>query len=201
MKKKMFLLAVVCFSFLMQHIYAQTAAQKKDQFYWDSINVASKEPYRLGEDSKKQNGVPEGTITKYHWTSNKIYPGTQRDYWLYVPKQYDQSKPACLMIFQDGESYLYGKEVNANIVFDNLINKGEIPVIIGLFVNPGDKGPGNPVYGGTDNRSFEYDTVSDLYARFLIEELIPEVKKKIYDYWWSCRKGDLRNQFRWYLCV
>lgn len=134
------------------------------------------EPYGLGADSKKQENVPEGTITKFHWVNKTIYVGTQRDYWLYVPKQYDSSKPACLMIFQDGRSYL-GADVQANVVLDNLINKGEIPLIIGLFINPGDKGPGTTEYGGNDNRSFEYESVNDLYPRFLIEEIIPEIKR------------------------
>jgi len=124
---------------------------------------------------KKQDGVPEGTIAKYHWVNKKIYAGTQRDYWLYVPKQYDSSKPACLMIFQDAQFYL-GPDVQPNVVLDNLIYRGDIPVIISLFLSPGDKGPGNPVWGGSDNRSVEYDSVGDLYPRFLIEEIIPEMK-------------------------
>ena len=139
-------------------------------------SMSGDEPYGLGADSRRQDGVPEGTITKFHWVNKKIYVGTQRDYWIYVPKQYDSSKPACLMIFQDAWLYL-GQLVQPTVVFDNLTYKGDIPVIIGLFVDPGDKGPGNPVWGGTDNRSVEYDSVSDLYARFLIEEFIPEIKK------------------------
>src|SRR5688572_5534766 len=79
------------------------------------------EPYTLGEDSKKLSGVPEGTVTKYHWVNKTIYPGTERDYWIYVPKQYDSTKPACLMIFQDGEWYLFDEAMKANIVLDNLI--------------------------------------------------------------------------------
>jgi enterochelin esterase family protein len=110
------------------------------------------EPYGLGVDSKKQDSVPEGTITKYHWVNKTIYIGTQREYWVYVPKQYDSSKPACLMVFQDGIEHYLGPDVQANIVFDNLIYSGDIPVIIGLFINPGDKGPGTPDYGGTDNK-------------------------------------------------
>ena len=54
----------------------------------------------------------------------------------------------------------------------------EIPVTIGLFIEPGDIGPGTPYYGGTDNRSFEYDAVTDRYARFLLEEMIPALEKK-----------------------
>jgi enterochelin esterase-like enzyme len=134
------------------------------------------EPYVLGPDSTARDGVPQGTLSEHHWTSEKVYPGVERDYWLYVPRQYDDTKPACLMVFQDAGHYL-GPDANVPIVFDNLIHARQMPVTIGLFVSPGDRGPGNPIYGGTDNRSFEYDSLGDRYARFLIEELIPEVEK------------------------
>ena len=81
------------------------------------------------------------------------------------------------MIFLDGALYL-GADVNVPIVFDNLIDADEMPVTIGLFINAGDKGPGMPIYGGSDNRSFEYDSLGDQYSRFLIEELLPEITKK-----------------------
>jgi enterochelin esterase family protein len=137
----------------------------------------AKEPYELTEDSKKKENVPEGTIVQHHLADSKIYPGTERDYWIYVPKQYDASKPASLMVFQDGRLYLFDM-MQANIVLDNLIYKNEIPVIIGVFIGPGDKGPGMPIYGGTNNRSFEYDSVDDMYSRFLMEEIIPQIKKE-----------------------
>ena len=57
------------------------------------------EPYRLQSDSLIKEGVPQGKITKYQWKDNKIYPGTSRDYWVYVPQQYKPSEPAHLMIF------------------------------------------------------------------------------------------------------
>jgi enterochelin esterase family protein len=145
-----------------------------------AFSMIGDEPYGLGADSKIQDSVPKGTITKYHWVNKTIFVGTQRDYWLYVPKQYDSLKPASLMIFQDGRQQYLSPAVQANVVFDNLIQKGEIPVIIGLFINPGDKGPGDPyygVYGPYQNRHVEYQAVSDLYPRFLIEEIIPEIKK------------------------
>ncbi|KPV48390.1 hypothetical protein SE17_38335, partial [Kouleothrix aurantiaca] len=122
-----------------------------------------------------QAGVPRGTITRASWTSSAIYPGTARDYWLYVPQQYAAAQPACLMIFQDGERYLR-PAFNANFVFDNLIHRGEMPVTLGLFINAGSPGPGNPVYGGDDNRSFEYDSLGDAYARFLLEEILPPIQ-------------------------
>lgn len=151
-------------------------SERDAKAFW--FSQSGSEPYTLGEDSKKNKSVPEGTVTKYHWVNKTIYPGTERDYWVYVPKQYDASKPACLMIFQDGEWYLFDETMKANIVLDNLIHKKEIPVIIGLFINPGDKGPGNPDLGGMDNRSVEYDSISNLYPRFLLEELLPEIRKK-----------------------
>jgi enterochelin esterase-like enzyme len=142
-----------------------------------AFNASAKEfgPYTLGPDSVMQDGVPRGTITKYHSKSERVYPGVERDYWLYVPQQYNGS-PACLMIFQDANYYL-GPDANVPTVFDNLIHKHEMPITIGLFVSPGDKGPGN-LYGGTDNRSVEYDSVNGDYARFLIEELIPEIERR-----------------------
>ena len=71
------------------------------------------------------------------WTS-KIFPGTVRDYWVYVPAQYDGKKPACVMVFQDGGSYVNAKgQFRVPTVFDNLIHKKEMPVTIGIFINPG----------------------------------------------------------------
>ena len=93
--------------------------------------------YVLGPDSQRQPGVPQGKVTKHEWTS-KIYPGTVRDYWVYVPAQYKPDKPACTMVFQDGSTFV--NETGAfktTIVFDNLIHKGDMPVTIGVFINPG----------------------------------------------------------------
>jgi gluconolactonase len=134
--------------------------------------------YVLGPDSQRQPGVPKGTVTQHQWTS-KIFPGTVRDYWVYVPAQYDAAKPACLMVFQDGAGFV--KEdgaIRAPVVFDNLIHKREMPVTIGVFINPGVL-PANsdnalPRY----NRSFEYDALGERYARFLLDEILPEVAKQ-----------------------
>src|SRR5262249_27690151 len=89
--------------------------------------------YKLGPDSQKQPGVPEGKVTKHTWKST-IFPDTVRDYWVYVPAQYDKAKPACVMVFQDGADYVNTtSELRVPIVFDNLIHKGEMPVTIGIF--------------------------------------------------------------------
>jgi enterochelin esterase family protein len=137
--------------------------------------------YVPGPDSQEQPGVPKGEVTKYSWNESKIYPGTVRDYWVYVPKQYNAAKPACVYVSQDGILY------EAPKVFDNLIHKKEMPVTIGIFIQPGDiprpEGAEQPKRQGgrppsRRNRSTEYDTLSDTYARFLLEEILPEVGKK-----------------------
>ncbi|MEW9673436.1 alpha/beta hydrolase [Ammoniphilus sp. 3BR4] len=161
----------------LQKFFTNSVGMSEQDKVMYVMSCSGDESYELGPESMVQSGVPQGDITKYHWNSSSIYPQTARDYWLYVPKQYDASRPACLMVFQDSKEYL-SPEVNVPAVFDNLIHKGEMPVTIGLFVNAGDKGPGYPIYGGTDNRSIEYDSLGDRYARFLIEELIPEVEKE-----------------------
>jgi len=131
--------------------------------------------YVLGPDSQAQPNVPKGTVTKYSWTS-KIYPGTVRDYWLYVPAQYKPDKPACVMIFQDGGSMVNESgSWRTSIVLDNLIAKGEIPVTIGIFIDPGVMHVPSPNQQNRYNRSFEYDALGDRYARFLVEEILPEV--------------------------
>ncbi len=137
------------------------------------------EEYTLGPDSQRQEGVPRGTVTKYEWNTSKIFPGTTRDYWVYVPAQYDASKPACLMVFQDGAGYVNetgGWRVP--IVFDNLIHQRAMPVTIGVFINPGVLPALSPNQQNRYNRSYEYDGLSDRYVRFLLEEVLPEVAKK-----------------------
>src|SRR5690606_3086306 len=137
--------------------------------------------YKLGPDSMRQEGVPRGEVTEYVWRS-QIFPGTIRRYWVYVPKQYDGSKPAAVMVFQDGHAYVDEQgQFRAPIVLDNLIHRGEMPVTIAIFIDPGHKKETLPEKPGwrpqPENRSFEYDTLSDQYARFLLEEILPEVGK------------------------
>ncbi|MBS0260449.1 MAG: alpha/beta hydrolase [Planctomycetes bacterium] len=132
--------------------------------------------YVLGPDSQVQPGVPQGTVTKHTWKSEKVYPGTERDYWIYVPKQYDGSQPASVMVFQDGGAYVNPEgQFRSTIVFDNLIHKKEMPVTIGIFLNPGVIPATEPNAKPRQNRSFEYDSLGDQYARFLLEEILPEV--------------------------
>ena len=126
--------------------------------------------------------VPAGEVKDYSWTS-RIYPGTIRQYAVYVPAQYDGETPAALMVFQDGHAYFKADgDFRVPIVFDNLIAQGKMPVTIGIFINPGHHAakpkPENP--WRVSNRSTEYDTLSNTYVNFLLEEIIPEVKKNYF---------------------
>lgn len=135
--------------------------------------------YTLGPDSQPQAGVPKGRIEGPHVFKSRVFRNTVRQYWVYVPAQYDAAKPAAVMVFQDGHKYVnVEQEYRVPVVFDNLIHKKEMPVTIGIFVNPGHAGaelPADPWRGS--NRSQEYDTLSEEYARFLIEEMLPEVAR------------------------
>jgi enterochelin esterase family protein len=136
---------------------------------------------KLTADSLEQPGVPKGTITEHEWNDSRIYPGTVRKFSVYVPKQYDPARPACVFVCQDGILY------KAPAVFDNLIHKKEMPVTIGIFIKPGDKPlkPGEAPRKRADgrpappsNRSVEYDSLGDTYAKFLLDEILPEAAKK-----------------------
>lgn len=131
------------------------------------------EKYPLDSASVEQAGVPKGEVLKFSFDHSTIFPGTSRDYWIYIPAQYDPSKPACSYINQDG---IFWK---APTVFDNLIYKKEMPVTIGIFIAPGRLVAVDPkVAQDRYNRSFEYDGLGDAYARFLLTEILPEVEKQ-----------------------
>jgi enterochelin esterase family protein len=134
--------------------------------------------YSLCADSLPQAGVPSGQLLRFRWTSHTVYPGVERDVWLYLPHEVEQRDDVNMLVFQDGSSY-FGPQVNATLVLDNLIHRGEIPMMAALFVNPGESGPGYPIFGGNDNRSIEYDTVNGDYARFLVDELFPVVRRHV----------------------
>ena len=164
---------------------AQTAAPKANAAPTKDWNAQ----YVLGPDSQEKANVPKGTITKFHLDDSKTFPGYGRDWALYVPAQYDGKKEACLMVFQDGMGYIGPKgNWRVSTVFDNLIAEGKMPVTIALFINPGfAPDANNPTGKGKDgkplgkaNRSFEYDSVTDKYVTFLLEEMIPLVEAKGY---------------------
>jgi enterochelin esterase-like enzyme len=139
--------------------------------------------YRLGPDSLPQEGVPKGEIKGPFTLPCNAYPGTQHTYWVYVPQQYDPKVPAALMVYQDGQAFKHDKgDIRAQNVMDNLIYRREIPVMIGVFINPGRK-PDQPEptpsnWGDRDtNRPAEYNSLDDKYARVVTEELLPALEK------------------------
>lgn len=130
------------------------------------------EEYALGSESMPQDGVPQGAVSQHLWANSQLYPGTETDYWVYVPAQYSGDQPAAVMVFQDGEAYLSPEgEVRAPTVMDNLIHKGEMPVTIGVFINPSKK------EYPWDQRDVQYVPINDTYARFVLDEILPEVGK------------------------
>lgn len=130
-------------------------------------------PYAPCAESRARDDVASGALTTYRHTSSSSYAGVSRDVRLYVPPAHAERGPLALVVFQDGAIYL-GPDVAAATVLDNLIATGDIPPCLGLFVEPGEAGPGLPIFGGSGNRSIEYDSLGDRYAQFLIDELIPE---------------------------
>jgi gluconolactonase len=137
------------------------------------------ESYPVHPDSLVKTGVPVGEILEGDFSSSAVFPGTERKYWLYVPKQYEASRAACLMVFQDGRNYSKPESgFRVPTVFDNLIHQKEMPVTIALCVEPGVVPAPNAESQDRFNRSFEYDSMDDRYARFLIDELIPHVVDK-----------------------
>jgi len=134
--------------------------------------------YYLGPDSQKKEGVPKGVVTKYEWQS-KLY-NNFREYYVYIPAQYDSTKPAALMVFQDGHAYVNETgDFRVPIVYDNLIYQKKLPVTICLFVNPGHNTKDYPESRfRVSNRADEYDVLDDRYTVMLMDEIIPELKKK-----------------------
>ncbi len=122
--------------------------------------------------AQEKAAPPKGDVTQYTFDKSKVFPGTTRSFWVYVPKQYDPSKPACVHVNQDGIQF------NAPAVFDQLIHNKEMPVTIGVFITPGVVKAANDQALPRFNRSYEYDGLGDGYAKFLLDELLPEVETK-----------------------
>jgi sugar lactone lactonase YvrE/enterochelin esterase-like enzyme len=126
-------------------------------------------------DGKVDASVPHGELLQGVIDSSKIYPGTENHFQVYVPAEYDAAKPACLLVKLDGFGAYEGT------VLDNLIAKKEVPVMIGVGVSPGTiwKDPaGTPERRALRfNRSFEFDSMNDRFPNYVLNELLPAVKK------------------------
>ncbi len=131
-------------------------------------------------DRQVQPNVPKGNLTTGVFSESKIFPGTTRDYSVYVPAQYRKEEPASLMVFMDGTGYSKADgSFRVPIVFDNLIHQKAMPVTIAVFVNPGNIPAVKPMAKDRSNRSFEYDSLGDRYAQFLLDEFLPVALKDL----------------------
>ena len=137
-----------------------------------ALGTQAADDYVLGPDSQFKPEVPHGRVERFQFLNSTVFPGTIREGGVYIPAQYDPAKPAALMVFQDGMGYL---STNGNwrvpLVFDNLIAAKKMPVTIAIFLNPG-------MRGDQSNRSFEYDSLGDAYATFLLKEVLPFLTNK-----------------------
>jgi len=173
-------LAAVGFLTAVQLAWSQETSPPKDVF---------------GPDSLPQPGIPEGRIQEFHSADSRTFTGFLHDWWLYVPAQYTEAKPAALMVFQDGADFMKSALMvfqdgadfmkrdghwRLPVVLDNLIARGDLPVMAAVFVNPGassGRRDGKPI---NSNRSVEYDTLSPAYATFLWNEILPEVRQHVH---------------------
>lgn len=148
------------------------------------IDNANAEGYQPSSEALQRSSVPQGTVTSHHWHTSEVFPGSERNYWLYIPAQYNADVPIALMVFQDGGLFLgskkasLGYDIHITTVLDNLIHQGAIPPVIGLFIDAGNY-PRQvmPEEIADQPRQVEYDTQDDRYARFLTTEIMPHISQ------------------------
>jgi len=156
------------------------------QAAWAFVEKAA---FPLPPVSHPRPGLAAGSLKTLHdWTRSRVYPGTRRTWWHYAPAGHDARAPANLVVFLDGSGFLDpGGNFRATVVLDNLVADGHLPPTVAVFINPGirpqhpdcaysDKDPTAEV-GDDPQRSLEYDTVSERYSRFLVEDILPVVEK------------------------
>ena len=161
---------VISIFFVMALVTTNVAAE-------DAVRKPGDYPFTT--DSLEQNGVERGTLEGPLEFHSKIFPGTVRRYWVYVPANYNPAEPPNLLVFQDGQRATNPQgSLRIPTVLDNLIHKGEIPATLGVFITPGNLSehyPDNLGMSNPDHRWQEYDVLTDAYARFLSEEILPEI--------------------------
>lgn len=128
----------------------------------------------FGPDSYTQPGVPQGKQYFPMALESKIYPGMKANVWYYVPAQWDGATPLPVQIWGDGQFYTVARPSPYRVLeaLDNLTAQKRIPLMVNVFIQPGTGAAPN-------QRSIEYDTVSDTYARYILEEILPEIDKHV----------------------
>lgn len=155
-------------------------SQETRRRYLENIVIDNRDgDYQRSPDASRLPDAPTGEIHEFEWNDSEAFPGTHRRYWVYVPAQYEASKAAALMIFQDGTRFLDDANIPTLAVIDNLMHQGDMPITIAVFVEPGHY-PGKEAADSirTGQRQIEYDTQSDAYARLLVDEILPQVGKR-----------------------
>ena len=162
----------VCWLLLFLPVFAQESSPK--------LSLPEMPEPSFGPDSKEKKGVPQGKIIDFTYEKSEVFPGTIHKVHLYIPADHDPKKQTAVMVFQDGHTYVNPKgEFRVTTVFDNLIAAGDMPPVIGIFIDPGHKGDSLPESPWkNNNRSFEYDTLSADYATFLVDEILPLVGRE-----------------------
>jgi enterochelin esterase family protein len=164
-------------SYYVRHVPA-------DCKFAEGARAAMRKPgeYQFTPDSLPQEGVPKGRLEGPFEFRSNIIAGTVRRYWIWVPAQYNPKTPANVLVFQDGQRATNEKgSLRVPQAMENMIAKGKMPVTIGIFITPGNRSETYPTdleMRNPDNRRNEYDAMNDTYARFLIEEMLPEVGRK-----------------------
>ena len=151
----------------MTHNYRYSANGKIIGAY----DVASYTP-----DAYPLPSVLRGTLSQRKTLMSKIYPGMSANYWVYVNPGVDTAKGAPLMVWQDGETIVGNQDLlrlRLQIVSDNLVHKKLIPPMVHVLIQPGTGGEAQ----GTRMRSIQYDTVSDRYGKYLLDEILPDVER------------------------
>jgi len=131
--------------------------------------------YAHGPDSAPRRGATPGTTVELDLVDSATYPGTTRKVWVHVPAGYRREHPAGLVVFNDGWWCLDPTgQVRGAVVLDNLVHRGDIPMVLGIFVDPG-------VIVDAEqpkNRNVEYDAFDDRYLTFLRREVLPLVSAR-----------------------
>ena len=142
-------------------------------FRADGSEIGAYEVASYNPDSYPLPGVPRGKLSEMKTLTSQVYPGMTSNYWVYVNPGADMTNGAPVMVWQDGETIIGNQDLlrlRLQIVSDNLVAKKLIPPMVHVLIQPG-------VAGQRRMRSIQYDTVSDVYGKYILEEVLPDVEK------------------------
>jgi enterochelin esterase-like enzyme len=128
----------------------------------------------FGRDSYPQPGVPQGKLTGPVEVPSTIYPGVKANVLFDVPAQWDGVTPLAVQVWGDGQQFTGARPGQWKVLetLDNLTAQKRIPLMVSIFVQAG-TGPER------NQRSIEYDRLSDVYVHRLLDEIFPVVAKDV----------------------